>query len=290
MPVGGADAGERRAKDAPVCVTGMHRSGTSLLAGMLGDLGIDMGAPDEMITPDMFGLPVDDQPGGYHENVRFVRLDDAILERLGGDTYHVPEPEPGRALSPALDDERRQARELVAELETRRPWGWKDPRSLVLLDFWTAIIPNLRVVLCVRNPIEVARSIAARGETKERDALAWWSTCYRVGVPLLPPSTLVVAHDRLVVDPASELRRLVAFLGHEVEDDRLAAAASRFDARLHRQRVAPAPQLLPDDIRAQHERLAAWAGEPASAVARGANATGGSGRPDAVIRDRDSGR
>ena len=40
----------------------MHRSGTSLVAGMLRDLGIDMGQPAEMITADMFGLPADDQP------------------------------------------------------------------------------------------------------------------------------------------------------------------------------------------------------------------------------------
>src|SRR5689334_15804259 len=111
------EAVDRSRGDDPVCVTGMHRSGTSLLAGMLGDLGIDMGAPDEMITAEMFGLPADDQPGGYHENVHFVRLDDAMLERLGGDNYHVPEPRPGRALAPELADLREEATQLVAELE-----------------------------------------------------------------------------------------------------------------------------------------------------------------------------
>ena len=54
----------------------------SLVAGMVGDLGIDMGRPAEMITAEMFDLPADDQPGGYHENLRFLRLDDAILNNV----------------------------------------------------------------------------------------------------------------------------------------------------------------------------------------------------------------
>ena len=38
-------------------------------------------------------------------------------------------------------------------------WGWKDPRNSLTLPFWKELLPNLKVVVCVRNPIEVIASL-----------------------------------------------------------------------------------------------------------------------------------
>jgi len=240
---------------APVCVTGMHRSGTSLVAGMVGDLGIDMGRPAEMITAEMFDLPADDQPGGYHENVRFLRLDDAILNRMGGDNYRVPELSSGWATAPVLADERRRAEALAVELRARAPWGFKDPRAMLLLELWLDVVPDLQVVLCLRNPMEVAQSVAARGHIGVDDALRWWSRCHDLCVPALPPTTVVVAHDRVLEDPRRELRRIAEVIGLDVDGPLLDRAASRVDGRLYRQRVVIEPHRLPTDVRDRYEQL-----------------------------------
>jgi len=226
-----------------------------MVAGMLRDLGVDMGRPDEMITAEMFDLPVDDQPGGYHENVRFLRLDKAILARLGGDHYWVPDLPTGWAATTALVEERRLAAELVAGLADRAPWGFKDPRAMLVLELWLDIIPRLRVVLCLRNPLEVAQSIATRGRTEVDDALQWWGRCYNACVPRLPRDAVVVAHERVLDDPRRELQRIVAMLGQDVDSRRLDTAASRVDERLHRQRVPYDPSRLPAGVRDAYERL-----------------------------------
>jgi hypothetical protein len=254
MPPMAGEGGSARAW-APVCVTGMHRSGTSLLAGMVGDLGIDMGRPAEMITAEMFGLPADDQPGGYHENVRFLRIDDEVLARLGGDNYRVPELPAGWATGAPVAAERRRAKTLVEELQARAPWGFKDPRAMLVLELWLDVVANLHVVLCVRNPVEVARSVAARGHVGVDDALRWWLRCYEVCMPVLPPTTVVVAFDQVVGRPQRELRRIIDLLDHEVTADRLAVAASRVDHRLHRQRAPLDLDALPRGVRAMYEQL-----------------------------------
>jgi hypothetical protein len=222
---------------------------------MLGDLGIDMGHPAEMITAEMFDLPVDDQPGGYHENVRFLRLDQAILAQMGGDHYNVPDLPMGWPAATALMEERRLATMLVAELGERAPWGFKDPRAMLVLELWLDIVPNLRVVLCLRNPLEVAHSIAARGRTGVDEALRWWGRCHDVCVPRLPPNAVFVAHDRVRADARRELERIAAALGHEADGRLLDAAAARVDARLYRQRVPYEPSRLPADVRDTYEGL-----------------------------------
>jgi hypothetical protein len=233
----------------------MHRSGTSLVAGMLGDLGIDMGRPAEMITAEMFNLPADDQPGGYHENVRFVRLDDAILERMGGTSYRVPELPPEWSALPALVDERHRAVALVNELQARAPWGFKDPRAMLLLELWLDVVADLGVVLCVRNPLEVAQSVAARGDIGVNDALRWWLRCYEVCVRALPANTVVVTYDRVLTEPRQELLRIAGCLCHDVDDHRLEVAASRVDGRLYRQRVPLESHRLSTDVRDTFEQL-----------------------------------
>src|SRR5688500_16148544 len=68
----------------PVCVAGMHRSGTSMVAKMLHLCGLYLGDDRDLMpaTPD--------NPDGYWEHARFVELNDEILNALGGGWDYVP--------------------------------------------------------------------------------------------------------------------------------------------------------------------------------------------------------
>lgn len=59
-----------------VIILGMHRSGTSIIAGVLHTLGVYMG--NKFIGAHWSNLL------GHFENIEFVRLNDKILKNAGG--------------------------------------------------------------------------------------------------------------------------------------------------------------------------------------------------------------
>jgi GT2 family glycosyltransferase len=147
-------------QSSPVVVAGMHRSGTSLLASILSALSIDMG-------PAL--LPADsNNVRGYFEDVEFLQLQRAILSACcaSNDGGH---PDWGWTENETLDPtcfERfmPEASALIASRADRTvPWGWKDPRTTLLLNFWDRLVDDARYVLVYRFPWDVADSIQRLG-------------------------------------------------------------------------------------------------------------------------------
>jgi len=61
-----------------VCIAGMHRSGTSMVARLLSDCGVYLGSPQDLLPPQP------DNPKGYFEHKGMLALNEALLEHLGG--------------------------------------------------------------------------------------------------------------------------------------------------------------------------------------------------------------
>ena len=53
---------------------------------------------------------------------------------------------------------------LARRAENPDLWGWKDPRTSLLLDFWDALLDNGRYVFVYRFPWDVADSMQRLGE------------------------------------------------------------------------------------------------------------------------------
>jgi hypothetical protein len=138
----------------------MHRSGTSLCSHILSALGMDM-SDDIDVNPS--------NARGHWERREIVEFHDRILSLFNRDYL-------GRfhdfALPVAWWADPRVAqirREIVAFLEQRMGEGYfglKDPRTVRLMPVWHQVFNELklapRVVLCLRNPAQVARSLHAR--------------------------------------------------------------------------------------------------------------------------------
>jgi len=215
-----------------ICIAGMHRAGTSLVARLLEGCGLDLGGPAH------FAPPAPDNRDGYWEDLRFVALNERILERLGGAWDHPPALPPGWAASPEMEPERRDAAALVADRP--EPWGWKDPRNSLTLPFWRSLLPSMKVVVCLRNPLEVADSLRARGYTSERFGLALWEAYHRALDEAVDDSFALVTHyHSMLADPRAELERVLEFTGLRpspaVRDAVLAAASS---ASRHQRRTS----------------------------------------------------
>lgn len=134
-------------------IGGMHRSGTSLLASLLHGAGLALG---HRLLPAGNGNVV-----GHYEDLDFVELHERILagNGLGSEGFTADRrPE----IPPRLRDE------ALALVAARRglgtPWGWKDPRTVLLLDDWAEMVPEARFVLVFRPPWEVADSLFRRGD------------------------------------------------------------------------------------------------------------------------------
>ncbi len=138
----------------------MHRSGTSLAASLVTALGYGMGT--NLLPADRANAR------GYFEDVDFLGLDRRMLAAAASadDGGHT---DWGWTESERLDREcfsrfETEARELVASRrEAGTPWGWKDPRTTMLLDFWDAIVPEAQYLFVYRYPWEVADSMQRLG-------------------------------------------------------------------------------------------------------------------------------
>jgi len=139
-----------------VFISGMHRSGTSMVANLLHLSGLYLGEEAELIPPD----PTN--PLGHWESLRFVEINNQILRSLGGRWYLPPSVSEGWTMSEELTHLRERAELLVKEFCGHEHWGWKDPRSSLTLPFWTGLLPELKVVICLRNPLEVVLSLRRR--------------------------------------------------------------------------------------------------------------------------------
>ncbi len=135
---------------APLIITGMHRSGTSLVAALLQSAGLDIG--DRLLPADAANTR------GYFENTDFLEFHRDLLRSQGLDENGLTESEC------AVDgDFARRAREIIAKNARPGPWGWKEPRTALFLPFWHGALPQARFVFLFRAPWLVVDSLFRRG-------------------------------------------------------------------------------------------------------------------------------
>ncbi|NII12387.1 glycosyltransferase [Oleiagrimonas sp. C23AA] len=154
-----------------VLVLGMHRSGTSAVAGMLSMLGVDF---SENLIP-----PAEDNPKGFFEHADLWQLDQHLLEALDSD-WDDPAALPASwDQTPASDELRSKAGEVLARDFAGAPVnGIKDPRMCRLMPLWRPLLSgqgfDTRVVLALRHPAEVIASLVRRDQLNPEHAAWVW--------------------------------------------------------------------------------------------------------------------
>jgi len=242
----------------PICVAGMHRSGTSLVARLLMECGVYLGPQSELIPPD------DHNQGGYWENARFVQLNNEVLSALQAGWDSPPDLPVAWDAQSSLSSLRAKAVTLVEDFAGREPWGWKDPRNSVTLPFWKLVVPSLAVVICVRNPLEVAHSLAQRGYSSTAFALQLWLSYNQQILSSSQSNDRVITHyDAYFHDARRELQRVLGCLKLCVADDMVDAACSVVSPSLRHSCVTTEmlkPANLPDEVMRLYARLCAESG------------------------------
>jgi hypothetical protein len=247
--------GERCSVDRlDVCVTGMHRSGTSMATRALDLLGASLGDPAALMPPGR------DNPAGYWENRHIKELDDELLGALGGSWDRPPVLAGDWARRDELDELRGRAARVLdqtfagSEAPDRRGSApdralvvraWKDPRLSLVLPFWRTVTPIAATVMVVRDPMEVCASLGTRNDMAPASAALLWLR-YVLAAAANDPGHLVVRYDDFFDDLPGTLRRMATHVGLPAPDDaRVAAVTDHLhpDLRHHRR-----PMEAPADV------------------------------------------
>jgi len=162
----------------PVCITGMHRSGTSMVAKMLNSGGLCLGAESALVAPSR------DNPGGYWENKNFVSINNEILGEFSSSWDYPRRLPDGWQFDQKMLRYRARVEVLLQGLSDHEPWGWKDPRACLTLPFWADILPQTKVIICLRNPLEVVLSLHRRKPSQYTPGLAPWRVYDLLHAPL----------------------------------------------------------------------------------------------------------
>lgn len=252
-------------------VTGMHRSGTSFVAGALHELGVDLGERAGHYATDEWN------PAGYFESLAVMVLNDRIVL---GDALYVERfrtVEPGRRpwwarlvmttarsryllMRNTAGVERRAGRKR-GEIERlgREHKGMvvKDPRFCLTLSAWRRYAAVDGALLCYRHPQEVARSLLRRDRMPLPFGLRMWALhveAFLAGAVGLPVT--IVDYNRFF-DPdrqLDELARCFAFVDRPFNGATARQVLERtLRSDLKHERAADAA--LPDRCRRLYEEL-----------------------------------
>jgi hypothetical protein len=154
-----------------VVVLGMHRSGTSAVAGTAVRLGF---------SPPLTPLPQSsDNPAGFYESIPVTQLNHQVLLAVGCEWHQCLTVEPDRLaamLTPA--DWRRVTDTVREQFATIAGFVLKDPRLCFTLPVWLpalqAVGASVSALLVVRHPREVAQSLARRDLLPESQMIPNW--------------------------------------------------------------------------------------------------------------------
>jgi hypothetical protein len=200
-----------------LCVTGMHRSGTSFAARVLELMGVSFGDESQLMGPGP------DNPTGYWENRYVKELDDELLAHLGGAWDQPPVLADGWEHDPSLSEFRSRASSILDQAfgsrDATNGWiAWKDPRLSLLLPFWRTVAPITTTVVLTRNPHDVAASLRRRHNAPASHGALLWLR-YVWAATANDPGHLLLRHQDFFDDLRTTMDRIASHLNLDAPDD-----------------------------------------------------------------------
>jgi glycosyltransferase involved in cell wall biosynthesis len=212
-----------------IIVLGMHRSGTSSITRGLMALGVPLG-------DDLYPAGIDN-PKGFWEDKDCLGINEELLTLLGSSYDQLDLGFEINGSDSRIQELRVRASEILQKklMQGGGLWGFKDPRTCRLLRFWLplfhAAAKDLASVLCLRNPMSVARSLQKRdGISFEKSYILWLQHMLPPLSEMADHPTVVVEYDRMIANPRVELLRIAESLSLDLTnlDSELSLYAEEF--------------------------------------------------------------
>ncbi|HEY5365722.1 MAG TPA: glycosyltransferase [Casimicrobiaceae bacterium] len=273
--------GSKPTEKVALVVLGMHRSGTSALARVINLCGAFL---PQRIAPAKLGV----NPKGFWEAEAVNDLNQRVLRQLGAD-WSIADfdlPVAGDLVEDFIGD---VGALMAAEYEDRALVVIKDPRICLLAPLWHRALAQAgyraAYVVPVRNPLEVARSLEARGDMPVTAGIElWFAYMQRVEqfIASVGAQAIHVRYADLLDDWRSVVGRIATRLDVPLAVAPHAAEADRFvENGLRNQHASDADlnanlrEFTGDAIRALYKDLLAQCESDAFAATRASLAVSG---------------
>ena len=196
-------------------ISGMHRSGTSLVARLFYEAGADMGEADTFYPADRWN------PDGYFEQADIHAVNFPLVNGSWGRLAYFCLPSPRTVLARA---ERR--REQIAQTAiTYSDKVVKETRFCLTLPAWLAHGARIRgVLICLRHPSAVARSLRRRNWITLRLAYRLWLVHLQRLTDHLAEIPVWLVRYENILDPVSfraEFSPAAKFFQLQLDEERL---------------------------------------------------------------------
>lgn len=210
-----------------IVVTGMHRSGTSLVAMTLEALGVSFGDHARFYAADEWN------ERGYFERRDVMDINNRMitgfartgskLSALAGQIRYLAEPDVDSVVARGsrFADDIRMVTDEIGD------GAIKDPRLCITWSAWSDHVDIEACVLCLRHPHEVADSLQRRQRIPMALGLRFWRYHMDALRRRTPANLIVVDLDSLTSRPEVELQALVTQLGLGLDSGE---ALRRFEA------------------------------------------------------------
>jgi hypothetical protein len=148
--------------NSPVIISGMHRSGTSMVTNILHKLGLTIG----------------EKLDSNHESIFFQRINIWMMSLLASSwdspkNFNRMDLEIKKNIMIQLNELLNSRTNSLyfgwssiikkgSFSEISRPWGWKDPRNTFTSSIWKEVFPDLKTIYIIRHPIDTAESLFQR--------------------------------------------------------------------------------------------------------------------------------
>jgi hypothetical protein len=211
-----------------VLILGMHRSGTSAIAGVSHLLGA--AAPATLMQPAF------DNPTGFWESEAIAGLNEAILHAAGTAWFDcLPFIATNLAARFQRDGPDERASVLAREFGDASLFVLKDPRFSLLYELWRPTFTALNVavapIVALRHPAEVVASLRRRdGMPADVASPLWLHYMLEAERQTRDRSRAVLSYDKLFHDWRGSMSRVTAEadVGWPISLDSAAAAIGEF--------------------------------------------------------------
>ena len=194
-----------------VIVLGMHRSGTSVIGGLMNKMGLETGGP-------LIGAAKDNAKG-FFERIDVVLQNDYLFKNQNVHyAYNTHKYDAMRGLRDVVGkedtkffNEGRRALQFLNQ-EKNYPWMLKDPRLCITLRTWLPLLHFVPAILfAYRNPYDVALSMHTR-ETEhfpiQRGLKLWYIYNKRAIKQSHDLCRVVTSHAKVLKDPTTEMAKI----------------------------------------------------------------------------------
>lgn len=212
-----------------IFVMGMHRTGTSMVMGILARCGVYVGKNLLMGARD--------NPRGHWEERSYLKINDRLM-KLNGGSWHNP---PTGLNYVGMKG---RMRKFLAQWPRNHPVGWKDPRTCYTFPLWYDLIypEEIKVILTYRPAGEVARSLKARNAIPLKKGAILAMKYTEIGfhnVKRRGVDSMVTHYHSYFENWEVQVRALCEFLNLDFPEDRRGEIAEFIDPKLwhHRSRI-----------------------------------------------------